>query len=107
MKAPVNRGNVWLRAIMGEVAWNAVKMRDTYFHAQFQRVARRRGRQKAVIAVARSVLIVIYHVLRTGRPYSELGGNYFDQLDATRVERHHVHRLEQLGYTVTLTPIAA
>ncbi len=104
MKGPVNRGNVWLRAIMGEVAWNAVKMRDTYFHAQFQRVARRRGRQKAVIAVAHSLLIVIYHVLRTGRPYSELGGNYFDQLDATRVERHHVHRLEQLGYTVTLTP---
>jgi len=107
LKGPLNRGNVWLRAIMGEVAWNAMKMRDSYFHAQFNRGARRRGRQKAVIAVAHSVLVVIYHVLRTGRPYTELGANYFDQLDATRVERHHVHRLEQLGYTVTLTPATA
>jgi transposase len=107
MKGPLNRGNVWLRAMMGEVAWNAMKMRDSYFHAQFHRIARRRGRQKAVIAVAHSVLVVIYHVLRTGRPYTELGAHYFDQLDATRVERHHVHRLEQLGYTVTLTPAAA
>ena len=57
--------------------------------------------------MALSLVIVIYHVLRTGRPYEELGGSYFDELDATRVERHHVHRLEQLGCTVALTPIAA
>jgi transposase len=107
LKGPVNRGNVWLRGIMGEVAWAAVKKRDTYFHAQFHRVARRRGRQKAVVAVAHSVLVVIYHVLRSGRPYGELGVDYFDHLDAARIERHHVRRLEQLGYTVTLTPVAA
>lgn len=107
LKGPMNRGNVWLRGIMGEVAWAAVKKRDTYFHAQFHRIARRRGREKAVVAVAHSVLVVIYHVLRTGRPYTELGPDYFDQLDTARIERHHVRRLEQLGYTVTLTPAAA
>jgi transposase len=107
LKGPVNRGNVWLRGIMGEVAWAAVKKRDTYFHAQFHRVARRRGRQKAVVTVAHSVLVVIYHVLRSGRPYDELGVDYFDHLNAARIERHHVRRLEQLGYTVTLTPAAA
>jgi transposase len=107
LKSPVNRGNVWLRAIMGEVAWAAAKKKDTYFYAQFHRIARRRGRNKAVIAVAHSLLVVIYHVLRTGRPYTELGADYFDRLDATRIERHHVRRLEQLGYTVTLTPLAA
>jgi transposase len=107
LKGPVNRGNVWLRGIMGEVAWAAVKKQETYFAAQFHRVARRRGRNKAVIAVAHSLLVVIYHVLRTGRPYTELGVDYFDRLDAGRIERHHVHRLEQLGYTVTLTPLAA
>ena len=77
------------------------------FAAQFHRVARRRGRNKAVIAVAHSLLAVMYHVLRTGRPYAELGADYFDRLDTTRIERHHVRRLEQLGYTVTLTPLAA
>jgi len=107
LKGPVNRGNVWLRAILGEVAWASIRTKASYFHAQFGRIARRRGREKAVIAVAHSLLVVIYHVLRTGRPYRELGVDYFNQLDATRIERHHVRRLERLGYTVTLTPIAA
>ena len=104
LKGPINRGNVWLRGIMGEVAWAAVKKPETYFAAQFHRVARRRGRNKAAMAVAHSLLVVTYHVLRTGRPYRELGSDYFDRLDAARIERHHVHRLEQLGYAVTLTP---
>jgi transposase len=107
MKGPVNRGNVWLRAIMGEVAWGSVRNHATYFHAQFHRLARRRGRNKAVVAVAHSLLIVIYHVLQTKQPYAELGVDYFNQLDSARIERHHVRRLEQLGYTVSLTPLAS
>jgi transposase len=107
MTGPMNRGNVWLRSIMGEVAWASIKTRATYFHAQFHRIARRRGRNKAAMAVAHSLLIVVYHVLRTGQPYTELGADYLDQLDATRIERHHVRRLEQLGYAVTLTPFTA
>src|SRR5204863_9132116 len=73
MKGPVNRGNVWLRAIMGEVAWASVKKRATYFYAQFHRIVRRRGREKAAVAVAHSLLVVIYHILTTGKPYVELG----------------------------------
>jgi transposase len=107
MTGPMNRGNVWLRSIMGEVAWASIKTRATYFHAQFHRIARRRGRNKAAMAVAHSLLIVVYHVLRTGQPYAELGAGYLDQLDAARIERHHVRRLEQLGYAVTLTPFTA
>ena len=107
MKGPLNRGNVWLRSIMGEVAWASVKTRATYFYAQFHRIARRRGRKRAATAVAHSLLVVAYHVLRTRQPYAELGVDYLDQLNAARIERHHVHRLEQLGYTVTLTPPAA
>jgi transposase len=107
MKGPVNRGNVWLRAIMGEVAWASIQTKASYFHAQFHRIARRRGREKAAVAVAHSLLVVIYHILTTGKPYVELGVDYFNQLDAGRLERHHVRRLEQLGYTVTLAPLAA
>jgi transposase len=106
MNAPLNRGNVWLRSIMGEVAWASIKTQATYFSAQFHRIARRRGRNKAAMAVAHSLLVVIYHVLRNRRPYTELGADYLDRLDAVRIERHHVRRLEQLGYTVTLSPIA-
>ncbi len=103
----MNRGNVWLRAIMGEVAWASIKTKASYFYAQFHRIARRRGRNKAAIAVAHSLLTAIYHLLRTGMPYAELGVDYFDHLDATRIERHHVRRLEQLGYSVTLKPMTA
>jgi len=106
MKGPVNRGNVWLRAIMGEVAWASIRTKASYFSAQYHRLARRRGKEKAAIAVAHSLLVVIYHVLNTGQPYRELGADYFVQLDATRIQHHHVRRLEQLGYTVTLTPVA-
>src|SRR5207248_7952438 len=63
MPGPMNRGNVWLRAIMGEVAWASVKTKASYFYAQFHRIARRRGRNKAAIAVAHSILTAVYHVL--------------------------------------------
>jgi transposase len=83
-----------------------IRTKASYLHAQFRRIARRRGREKAAAAVAHSLLVAIYHVLMTGRPYLELGVDYFVQLDAARVERYHVHRIEPLGYTVTLTPLA-
>jgi transposase len=97
-------GNVWLRAMLGEVAWSIARSKGSYLHAQYHRLARRRGKHKAAVAVAHSVLVIIYHVLHTGRPYADLGPDYFDRVDADRLERHHVRRLEQLGYTVTLTP---
>jgi len=85
----------------------SIRTKASYFSAQYHRLARRRGKEKAAIAVAHSLLVVIYHVLNTGQSYRELGADYFVQLDATRIQRHHVRRLEQLGYNVTLTPIAA
>ena len=67
-------------------------------------MARRHGKQKAILALAHKVLVIIYHILRTKKPYTDLGADYFDQRDRERIERHHIHRLEQLGYTVTLAP---
>jgi transposase len=56
------------------------------------------------VAVSHSVLVIIYHILKEKKPYTDLGADYFEKLDTARIERHHIHRLEQLGYTVTLTP---
>jgi len=100
-------GNAWLRGILGEVAWAGARTRQSYFSAQMRRLARKRGTKHALLAVAHSVLVTIYHVLRTKRPYRDLGPDYFDKLDAERLQHHHVQRLEQLGYTVTITPKAA
>jgi transposase len=65
---------------------------------------RRRGKYQAIVAVMHSVLVIVYHVLRDQQPYHDLGADYFDRLEAARLERQYVRRLEQLGYTVTLTP---
>jgi hypothetical protein len=55
------------------------------------------------MALAHKVLVIIYHILRDKKPYVDLGANYFDKLDTTRIQRHHIRRLEQLGFTVSLT----
>lgn len=101
------QGNKWLRAILGEVVCAIERTKNNYLQAQLSRLTRRIGKQKARVAVAHSVLTVIYHMLKEGRDYADLGGDYFDKLDRTRIERQHVRRLEQLGYIVTLTPQAA
>jgi transposase len=86
------------------VAWAISRTKDNYLSAYYHRIARRRGKKKASVALEQKVLVIISHVLRTKKPSADLGPDYFDQRDRTRLERHHIQRLEQLGYTVTLTP---
>jgi hypothetical protein len=100
-------GKRWLRAVVGEVAWAISHPSGNSLAAQFPHLARRRGKQKAVLAVAHSVLVILYHLLRDHQPYSDLGADYSAQLERTRLERRYVHQLERLGYAVTLTPSAA
>jgi transposase len=100
----ITKGNTYLRAILCEVAWAIAHTKDNYLSAFFHRIARRHGKQKAILALAHKVLVIIYHILRTKKPYADLGAEYFAQRDQERIQRHHIHRLEQLGYTVTLTP---
>jgi transposase len=104
LSGTATKGDVWLRAVLGEIAVSIARSRGTYLHAQDHRIARRRGKHKAVWAVAQSVIVISYHILRTKQPYQDLGADYFEQLAAPHLERHHVRMLEQLGYTVTLSP---
>jgi transposase len=97
-------GNPYLRAMLAEVVWVISHTKNNYLSAQYHRLVRRLGKKKAVVAVSHSLLVVIYHILRTKQPYADLGADYLEKLDAVRVQQHHIHRLEQLGFTVTLTP---
>lgn len=107
LRAGITHGSPWLRGALGEVVWAVSHSKSSYLAAQFARIARRRGKFKAVMAVAHTILVIIYAVLRDHTPYTDLGPDYFDRLDQARVERHHVRRLEALGYSVTLAPASA
>jgi transposase len=96
------RGNRWLRAALLQAAWAATRVRGGYFGAQFRRIARRRGEKRAAVAVAHSLLTVVYHVLKHGVLYEELGAGYFDRLEPDKLARYHVRRLAELGYDVQL-----
>jgi hypothetical protein len=92
-----------LRATLVEAA-QAVGHTETYLGAQYRRIAARRGRKRAAIAVAHSILVIAYHVLTTREPFHDLGAAYFDKRNQRAVERRLVQRLETLGYAVALTP---
>jgi transposase len=100
------KGSPWLRACLVQAAHAAARTKGTYLAAQYRRLAARRGRARAAVAVAHSILIIVYHLLTEGTVYRDLGGNYFDERDRQAVERRLVHRLESLGYTVSLQPAA-
>ena len=107
LSGKTRKGDVWLRAVLLEVAWAIAHTKDNYLVAQFRRLAQRRGLKRAALAIAHSVLGISYHLLREGTTYKDLGADYFEQVDKAKIERHHVRRLEQLGYTVTLNPARA
>ncbi|HZY87945.1 MAG TPA: IS110 family transposase [Gemmataceae bacterium] len=99
------KGNRWLRVALVQAAWAASHTKQTYLAAQYRRLAARRGRKRALVGVAHSLLHIVYHVLKDGRVYEELGGDYFDRLHGDRLTRHLVKRLESLGHRVTLEPV--
>jgi transposase len=101
------KGSRWLRSVLVQAAWAASRTKATYLRAQYHRLARRRGRKRALLAVAHSLLGIIYHVLLRGTTYRELGADYFERQDEGRLVRHLVKRLESLGHQVTLQKAAA
>jgi transposase len=98
------KGNRWLRSALVEAAWMASRSKDTYLAAQFKRIASRRGAKRAALAVAHTILVIIYHMISSGHCYDELGGAFFDRRNVQRVVRKSVARLEDLGFRVSLTP---
>lgn len=96
------KGNRYLRAALVEAAHAAGRSRNTYLSAQYHRLAARRGKKKAAVAVAHSILVISYHLLKDGTAYHDLGGAYFDRRDQDALERRLVRRLEALGNKVSL-----
>jgi len=106
-QARTRPGHPRLKALLCEVAQAIARTSDNYLAALYHRIARRRGKGRATLAVAHAVLVILYYMLRDQKPYTDLGVDYFDRLDTERIQRRYVQRLEQLGYSVILTPAPA
>lgn len=101
------KGATWLRATLQEAAWAAVKTKQSYYRALYHRLKGRRGPKKAIVAVQHAMLAALWHMLTRRVPHQDLGADYFDRRNTARLRRHHVRRLEQLGYQVLLVEEAA
>jgi transposase len=100
------KGSPWLRRALIEAAHGAARTKHKYFQALYGRLAARRGKQRAAVAVGHSLLVTGYYLITRQTTYQDLGGNYFDERDREAVKRRAVRRLERLGYRVELAPIA-
>ena len=104
------KGDEALRTALCEAAWAASHGKNTYLSAQYRRFMRRfgtKGEGKAIFAVAHTLVVIIWHVLKEASTYEELGADYFARrTDAEARKRYLVRQLEALGHNVTLTPAA-
>ncbi len=96
------KGNQWLRQAVVQSAWAAARSKGTYLSAHYRRLAARRGKKRAALALGHTLLVIIYHMLRDGADYADLGPDYLDRLQSERLTRSLVRRLEGLGHKVVL-----
>jgi transposase len=97
------KGNVYLKTTLVEAAYAASRAKGTYLRDKFYRLKARRGNKRAAIAIAHKILVAIYHMLSQQVSYNDLGDLYLDKLNKNHLTRNLVHRLQRLGYSVTLT----
>ena len=104
LSSRTGQGNTSLKRALIEAAHAAVRVKDTYLSAQYHRLVGRRGKRRAIMAVAHSILVIAYHLIKRDENYKELGGNYFDTRQPAKAVQNLVSRLKQLGYDVHLNP---
>jgi transposase len=106
LSGKTRNGNPWLRRILLQAAYAAARQKNSYLAAQFRRIAARRGSKRAAMAVAHSMLVIIYHLLRDGTTYQERGESSFEEHDREILEKRLIRQLERLGHQVTIEPLA-
>lgn len=96
------KGNTYLRAALVQAAWGATMKKNCYLSSQYFRLSKRLGRKKALVAVAHSLLVIIYHVLEHDQTYTDLGGDYFDRKHVEQQRDYYIRRLQMLGLKVNV-----
>jgi transposase len=103
----IRKGSPWLKTTLVQCAWAAMRVKNSYLNALFHRIKARRGPKKAIVAVAASILTAVYHMLKDGTIYQDLGPNHIDPRAKERQKNRLVKRLADLGYAVELVPQAS
>jgi len=96
------KGNKILKSTLAQSAQTAAKNKSSFFHAQHQRISVKRGKKRATIAVAHSILVSIYHMLKDGKEFVDLGSDYYNQFNTEKKANSYVKKLESLGYKVDI-----
>jgi transposase len=99
----VRKGNKHLKVTMTQVAWAISRTKHTYLGSKYRALVPRRGKKRAIIAIGRKALVIIYHMLKDNIPFHELGEDFLDKLEPERKAKYHEKRLEELGYHVVVT----
>jgi len=102
LSGKARNGSVWLRRRLCQAAWAASHSKNTYLSAQFRRLAARKGKKRAIVAVGHTILVIVFHMLKNHQPYHDLGADYFDRRNAEQLKRVLIRRLERLGLQVTV-----
>jgi transposase len=102
----LRKGNLWLKTMLVQCAWAARRKKDSYFRAQYYRLSGRGGPKKALCAVAASILTTVYHMIKDGTEFRDLGPDHFERRSNNARIKRLVSQLAGLGFDATLTPVA-
>jgi len=102
----MRQGSQWLRVGLTQAAHAAARQKNNYLASHYHRLAGRRGKKRATMAVAHSILVIAYHIIQGRKPYQDLGSNYFDERQKVSTANRLTRRLEKLGYRIVITPPA-
>ena len=104
MSSRIRKGNKYLKACLVECARTAIRNKQSYFYSRYQRIAARRRGKRALIAVAHTMLIAIYHMLKEKVPYRDLGADYYSVINQEKLIQRNLRSLEKLGVNVMIQP---
>jgi len=101
----IRKGDQFLKSTLVECANSAIRCKESYFYAKYCKIAARRGGKRAVVAVAHSMALAIYYIIKNKEHFKDLGSNYFNSLNSERIKKRNINSLEKLGYVVSLTHV--
>lgn len=104
MSTKIRKGNKHLKSTLIECARSAIRNKTSYLYSRYQRIAARRGGKRALIAVAHTMLIAIYHILKEKIPYRDLGADHYSIVNQEKMIRRNLRSLEKLGVNVIVQP---